>query len=173
MLRPNTAVERTGRKRSAAPWSLRDHSMNNLSFPATSRLDSWISVAFGATLAIACFILAVVSKDWGLILGGLGLAAFIPSRYFAPLPLFQSLGSTSIRSYTGMDALGRILVVVHTPRGKRTRSLDAAKARRLLPRTLGFQDEQCGTWDYDSQTINLNAQVEYPKVFPRMQHSGD
>ena len=107
--------------------------MNNLSFPATSRLDSWISVAFGATLAIACFILAVVSKDWGLILGGLGLAAFIPSRYFAPLPLFQSLGSTSIRSYTGMDALGRILVVVHTPRGKRT--LIAGRRKSATPFT--------------------------------------
>ena len=76
--------------------------MNNLSFPSTSRLDSWVSVGVGAALAIARFVLAVVAKDWGLILGGLGLAAFIPSRYFAPLPLFQSLGNTSTRSYLSM-----------------------------------------------------------------------
>lgn len=31
----------------------------------------------------------------------------------------------------GMDALGRVLVVVHTPRGERTRIISARKATRL------------------------------------------
>jgi uncharacterized protein len=30
----------------------------------------------------------------------------------------------------GMDALGRVLVIVHTPRGKRTRLISARKASR-------------------------------------------
>jgi len=62
----------------------------------TSRLDTWIAVGVGAFLSVASFILAAVWRQWLFLLVGLAFAAFIPSRYFSPTPLFRPFGRASL-----------------------------------------------------------------------------
>ncbi len=55
----------------------------------SKRLDAWLSVGAVAALSIIACALAAWTRHWSFLLVGLGFAAFIPSRYYSPTPLFQ------------------------------------------------------------------------------------
>ncbi len=67
------------------------------------RLDSVIEVGIGIFLVVASFTLAIVSKEWTLVLGGIGFAAFLPSRYYNPSPLFRPLTRATLQSKVARD----------------------------------------------------------------------
>jgi hypothetical protein len=92
---------------------------NITSIPSSnSPLDSWISVGIYILLSVACFVLAGLTGDWTAILIGLAFVAYIPSRYFDPVPVFQPLGTMYVsflflpRWVKALNWVGIALVVI-------------------------------------------------------------